>query len=159
MPSFDIQAYAALLLRAYAVEERLRLRQRELRDHPPKTIAEYSALVTEISDLVVELKSLWDEANALIRGGDVTEADIQAAHARNQTEWPVDVPVPPPPAEGFPYGKWLTTLPHESQLHGDDHVYGRPTAASPTEWLVWERGPVNLGFPGAPTAEQLIYIV
>lgn len=159
MPSFDVQAYASLLLRAYAIEERLRRRQRELRDNPPKTVAEYTALVTEINDLVIELKTLWDEANALLRSGNVTEADIQAAHARNQTVWAVDIPPADDAGGGFQYGRWLPSLPDNAQLRTGDHVYGRPTAASPTEWMVWEGGPINLGFYGAPTAEQLIYIV
>jgi len=99
---FDILKYAALVAKAIALTKKIN-------DNRPDDVEEYTAAVLEI-------KALWDEASAMLKGSKVTPGDIQAVHARAQamtwTEYDVafNAPVPEDPGlivRGFQSGDYV----------------------------------------------------
>jgi len=121
----DITKYIDLLTRVYQLQDKLR-------NDPPNDPGEYAALISDI-------KSLYEEISALLKGGEITAADIRAAHARNQTVWPD----PRPPADAKLYGvEFDAPIPSKDSLLGGGYVTTDLVYANGdrSKWLVMKRG-------------------
>jgi hypothetical protein len=107
---FDIEAYGTLLLKIFALEERLR-------KDPPTNVEEYIALVGQIG-------AYYQEARTLMAQNRPTAADIAAAHARNQTVWSDRKPKSAPTDD--PYAGDLAAYPDKTRLKPGDVVWQLP---------------------------------
>lgn len=120
--AFNFAKYTAILLEAFALQQRLQ-------NDPPDDPVEYAQLIVDIELLMNKAAAMLNAGQGTITPEQIRELrDI--AHRQNQQRSKDDAPIP------FAYDTVLASAPDESRLKSGDPIYGNhPT--SPTAWIVW----------------------
>ena len=140
---FDAARYIALATR-------LQLRAKQIRDNPPKSIAEYAALVEEG-------KSIFDELMGQRQQPDFDTAALKSQRESDAGAFKADdgdldklppLPPPDPKPTAFAYGKILDSDPPDSLLVNRDEIYRTDVGGVKFMARQPNTGPApNLNFP------------
>jgi len=131
-----MNSYLQLASQLYALYAKSSALYKQLRE--TKDPAQYAALLEQIEDVAADIKTVSVEIRALVNAGNVTEADITAAHARNQ-QVPVDNDAPEAPPAGAEYFKGFPfPVPENDELLGRGYVAGNDVQVNTdeTEWRI-----------------------